>query len=893
MYCHACGIYNTDDRHHCRICQADLTAAGDPKDAIVYADLRHFPLLPLLLHSLRSTNPLLWILIIPIVSLLYCFRKLTGTPFLSALMNSHAPKLHEIDIAELGNLHKPSFQKALSVFEREGFEPLIDLEDVSMAQGIILHVRYHPQHKTFAMAHIHKASGRTNYVTFLAFIPKSSFLSVDNIHTLSIHLPQHLKVIHLPDASVQESFQHFCDRLKESPCEPAALSLAGFLRHQNTLRQYTVKQGLQQQLLHHKDKGTRHAPPVSTCYFHPSRIAVRKCATCGTALCESCYTEFDARFFCTKCLPAKEAPHVAAPNLPDGFSYAGFGIRSLASFVDAALIATFLAAIFLGILHGTRILLTNMAENPYPFLVTQFAAVITITCYLIFPVKKSGATFGQKLFGLRIIDKYGRTPDMVTALVRFSYHLVACLFLFPFLGYLFVLFKKNKQGLHDRLAGTFVITKRPMLKAFLAWCLLCLLLAGAAWQTYQYRDVFFAWSSFLSTPESYQTNIELDAQWVKHFSNDDTAIISYVNRGEHCIVSTAHAVYAIDMHTGETVWVNDQTAELSLLPALQDETFPLLGTQYLNAEGTASFTTSLSRLDPISGNVLWQIPLQGDFPYISFDAHLILVYEGSSITGYDLDSNQIWTRRFNDELTIDYTEFHSGVLLGRYSESAVTLTYLDRNTGETLWETSEATIHPGYVLERDRQFFHAEDGTEFLMNVHENRPLWEAPKAIGHTITHAIEPVSGRTYVYTSTAAIDPTDGAPLFTYPEGLRFEASTPEFLLLFQGSDAGQNTIVLLDKFTGEPKKTLENTPWSATTYLTENFQYIYFLATMKPLNPRDITVRSHVLRFDRTTFDVTAIPVGSNLSSLYVTLFPDEALLFIPSYQQLGGYVLPEM
>ena len=650
MYCHACGIHNTDDHSHCQVCKADLTKGEVPENVTVYADLMHFPLIPLISHTLKSTSPLLWILIVPILSLLYLFRRLTGTPFLSALMNCHAPKLHLTNVERLQNLHKASFHSVSSFLEQEGFEPLLDLEDVSMTQGILLHIRYHRERKVFGMAHISKVSGKTSYVTFLAFIPEKSVVSVDNTHALPIQFPQNLMVRHFPQASIQESYQQFLDVLSESPREPAALSVANFLRNQYRLRTYSVKLGLQQQLLHHKGEGASHVPSVSACYFHPGNVAVRKCTSCGTALCDLCYTEYDERYLCQKCLPLEETPRVSVPSMPEGFSYAGFGIRSVATLMDAVLVIAFLAVVFLGIFYGTLPFLANnseapypffvtqfftvvaiafSSEDPYPFLVTQFVAVVTIAWYLIVPVKKFGATFGQKIFGLRIIDKHGKPPEMVTATVRFVCPLVAFLFIFPLLGYFFFayplgaflftfpllgyffgLFNKNKQGLHDRLAGTFVITKRPILKAMLSWSVLCAFCAGMVWQVYQYRDVFAGLpllSSLAYSSDSFQANIELDAHWLKNMADEDSAIISYVNRGEHCLVSTSKSVYAIEMRTGNTLWENHNVPGLLLQPVSKDMTFPLLGTQFL-AEQERLF---LSRLDPNPANYSGRFLLKG------------------------------------------------------------------------------------------------------------------------------------------------------------------------------------------------------------------------------------------------------------------------------------------
>jgi len=460
--------------------------------------------------------------------------------------------------------------------------------------------------------------------------------------------------------------------------------------------------------------------------------------------------------------------------------------------------------------------------------------------------------------------------------------------IFPLTDYVSVVFRKNKQGRHGRQARGGESEKRSPVRVILFWGLFCALSVTGIWHAYQYRTRSSP-LPMLSSPDSSGANIALEAYWLKKVADKDSAIISYVNRGEHCIVSTPKSVYALEMRTGKTLWVNDAAPGLSLQPISKETTLPLLGMRFPGDDKSAV----LSRLDPKSGKVLWQIPLEGDAPVVNYDARLIVAYEKMAATGFDLQGNQLWTRHFDDQLIIDYVVFHTGVLLGRYSEKSLTLTYLDQKTGDTLWEEKNSTSNPGYILGRDRQIFYTEDGKSFLMNVHAHTPLWETPLDIGRVLAQATEPNSGTTYVYTTRAAVDPKDGSLLFAYPPGLRFGEITTDFLLLFQESNTRQNTVVLLDASTGAIKKRLKKKLWFSVIYLTEDSTSLYLTATLKPANAGDMRIRSQLLRFQKSTLDIAEIPIGYNLSSLHAVMFAAENVIFIPSYQHLGGYVLPKM
>jgi uncharacterized RDD family membrane protein YckC len=60
------------------------------------------------------------------------------------------------------------------------------------------------------------------------------------------------------------------------------------------------------------------------------------------------------------------------------------------------------------------------------------------------------------------------------------YHLLACLFIFPAVGYLLIPFRDKKRGWHDTLASTWVITRHPKKIGLLGWlALLSICLAFA------------------------------------------------------------------------------------------------------------------------------------------------------------------------------------------------------------------------------------------------------------------------------------------------------------------------------------------------------------------------------------------------------------------------------
>jgi uncharacterized RDD family membrane protein YckC len=68
-----------------------------------------------------------------------------------------------------------------------------------------------------------------------------------------------------------------------------------------------------------------------------------------------------------------------------------------------------------------------------------------------------GQTPGKRLAGIMVVDVYGDRPSVLRAFVRTLGYGIAVL---PFsLGVLWIGFDREKRGLHDWLAGTYVVLK--------------------------------------------------------------------------------------------------------------------------------------------------------------------------------------------------------------------------------------------------------------------------------------------------------------------------------------------------------------------------------------------------------------------------------------------------
>ena len=126
--------------------------------------------------------------------------------------------------------------------------------------------------------------------------------------------------------------------------------------------------------------------------------------------------------------------------------YAGFWIRLVALVIDCIIIVPLNNYILSYIGDGSilRILMPNMIWWVY----TAGLASSSLQ-----------ATLGKKILGLKVVDLNGNRISLGKATGRFLASILSGLILG--IGYLMVAFNPKKQGLHDQIAGTYVIKNAP------------------------------------------------------------------------------------------------------------------------------------------------------------------------------------------------------------------------------------------------------------------------------------------------------------------------------------------------------------------------------------------------------------------------------------------------
>lgn len=136
------------------------------------------------------------------------------------------------------------------------------------------------------------------------------------------------------------------------------------------------------------------------------------------------------------------------------FVYLGFWKRVVASIIDNILLS--IACIPVAILVYASVGQEKTADAIYNLV----SMAISLTAVLLF-WKYKQATPGKMVFSARIADAatFGK-PSFGKLVLRYIGYIPSTLVLG--LGFLWVAFDKRKRGWHDLMAGTVVVTPRPL-----------------------------------------------------------------------------------------------------------------------------------------------------------------------------------------------------------------------------------------------------------------------------------------------------------------------------------------------------------------------------------------------------------------------------------------------
>jgi uncharacterized RDD family membrane protein YckC len=167
-------------------------------------------------------------------------------------------------------------------------------------------------------------------------------------------------------------------------------------------------------------------------------------------------------------LPPAPALRPSRPSIAPGAArgesvyVAGFWRRLVGALIDlgiilpVALVLTLIAGKLTGVRppDGLDIWLLLLDNEPALAMGLGMAIAVAAVYALVFQILR-GRTLGMKVMKLRVIDVYGDPPSPGRCVVRTLGYLAGLATIF--LGFIWIGFDGEKRGLHDWIAGTYVI----------------------------------------------------------------------------------------------------------------------------------------------------------------------------------------------------------------------------------------------------------------------------------------------------------------------------------------------------------------------------------------------------------------------------------------------------
>jgi uncharacterized RDD family membrane protein YckC len=135
----------------------------------------------------------------------------------------------------------------------------------------------------------------------------------------------------------------------------------------------------------------------------------------------------------------------AAPAAAVFGAKAGFWIRVVAFIIDS---------IIVGVVNSIIAALLSSSTSGRTGIQTLLG-IIYFTYFWSASSPWPGQTVGDKLLNLRVVRTDGSDLTIIQAFIRYVGLFVS--FLVIFIGVIWVAFDPNKQGWHDKIAGTYVI----------------------------------------------------------------------------------------------------------------------------------------------------------------------------------------------------------------------------------------------------------------------------------------------------------------------------------------------------------------------------------------------------------------------------------------------------
>ncbi|MBI4665553.1 MAG: RDD family protein [Nitrospinae bacterium] len=477
-------------------------------------------------------------------------------------------------------------------------------------------------------------------------------------------------------------------------------------------------------------------PSAPVCENHKDTPAVAVCAACAKAVCLSCHNRFDGRVYCPECLP-KEAKAGETPSLDspaEGLMPAGLALRGSIKVFEFLMFAALLTVLF------------PWEAYPASKIVYSTMASVLFIGYFYYPVTKWGATPIQRLCGVAVVDsESGEPPKPASSLARTGYLLLSLVALFPFIGYLAAFKDPLRRGVHDRLAGTLVVTLNGGQKEKIGAASLIVMAGMLSLAGYQLKGEALRVAATALGGVTAPGYVSLPAKW--RVKADSVATLNGPNMAA---VLIGGELTAFDVATGKPLWISAAQGVERILADPGSSLYFVIG-----KKDGSGFIGAVSWKN---GSLAWTAKLPG-YPATAwaFTPNGLAVAGGDQVTAFDKAGKKMWSVPADGRITAITTARDTLIISVTGHGSRV----ISQRDGAPL--SRAAGLKPVAPGAEGAYLFSGRFNSMTLIPS-TGAAVWKYEEPL----SFATEETYGGNTLFARQAAVDKTTGAMAFKYPEG-----------------------------------------------------------------------------------------------------------------------------
>lgn len=652
-------------------------------------------------------------------------------------------RYRKANLAEQASVPKIPLKNVTAGLRDMGFIPVMDREVESVTPGVFERLFANKEKKLYAIATFGEG-GKTD-VEVIAHTPDADkVVSVTNRPFDWLDDPGKT-IYRLPGASLPELMSAMEYRSPEKSRHEAKFSLKDFLAviadwHERSFDNAESKRLIVKVKGEEKEAAQRPAPPrkAPECHQHPGELATSLCSACSKPVCLACGVRALGKSLCRSCAP-KELGDSSFPfDISGELAPAGFFLRAFVKVAEVAGLLALFAAVF------------PTGASSGSIIAFQLIASLTFLAYFTIPLMAWGATPLQRIMGVAVVDvETGGIPPSPSAIARSGYLFLSMLTLIPMAGYLAALWNQDRRGVHDRVAGTIVLTRASAIKEKAGAVALLLALAVCAMA---FKDGGAATLASIAGRAfggvAPLGRVDMPAKW----RVNGVGTSAYNGRSVAAGIM-GQTLTGFDIETGAPVWKLDGVKAASV------EADTITGAYvFTGQKGDAHLIGAVSWKD---GAIVWTAPSRfmdgrSGAP-MAFTAPGVAVCDGGQITALDRSGKRLWSKDAGGRI-VSVTAVGEAFIAEVKGKGSVAL---NAKTGAMLVE-SEGT--PAGPVSATAHMFSGRGWTKLVYLARGGGREW----TIGRRLSFATEETRTGELYFARELAVRGIDGAVAFGYPAG-----------------------------------------------------------------------------------------------------------------------------